>query len=249
MKLIGLTGGIATGKSTVSNYLSSVHHVPIVDADIIARDVVKRNEPGYFRVLSAFGPTVVDPTTGELDRPKLGSIVFGDAEARKKLNKATHPPIRMEMLRQLLLWFMKGERLCVLDTPLLFEAGLNKFVHDVVVVYCPEEVQKGRLISRDVLSAEQAQSRIESQMPIEKKREMADIVIDNSSDRTKTQQQVDSAISKLMPNRAWNWLIWALLIGPAAAVYGALTAYKYVETVRARWAANRATSEKSEKDL
>lgn len=131
MKLIGLTGGIATGKSTVSNSLSPI---PVVDADLVARQVVQPHEPAYYAVISTFGSDVLTPS-GEIDRAKLGTIVFNDTQARKKLNGATHPMIRLEMLRQMLWWFLKGERMVVLDTPLLYEAGLYKWVNKVMVVY------------------------------------------------------------------------------------------------------------------
>ena len=134
MKVVGLTGGIATGKSTVSKQLIE-RKVPIVDADLIAREVVKPGQPALKQIQKTFGSEVIQPTDGSLNREKLGSIVFKDEQARKKLNRITHPYIRLEMLRQLLWTFMKGNRLLVMDTPLLLESGINKWVHIVVLVY------------------------------------------------------------------------------------------------------------------
>ncbi|KAJ3045696.1 hypothetical protein HDV00_007822 [Rhizophlyctis rosea] len=222
MLLIGLTGSIATGKSTVSNAFSSLH-LPIVDADVIARKVVEPGKPAYNTVVAEFGPGILTPT-GTIDRPKLGSIVFQDPEARKKLNAATHPHIRREMLMAVLRHFLRRERACVLDTPLLFEAKLHKFVHKKVVVYCPEDVQKHRLIQRDGLTEEQAEARINSQMPIEQKRAMADIVVDNSGTKEETKKQVEELVLRTLPGSVRTTLVWSLLCIPAGLLYGALIA-------------------------
>ncbi|KAI9098332.1 CoaE-domain-containing protein [Phlyctochytrium arcticum] len=215
MLILGLTGGIATGKSTVSTYLAAhpAHPIPIVDADLIAKDVVRPSHPAYYRVLAAFGPSVLS-SDGTIDRPKLGSIVFSNQEKRQQLNAATHPVIRVEMLRQVLEAFLKGERVCVLDTPLLFEAGLHRFVHKVVVVYCPESIQRTRLVARDNLSDEQASSRITSQMSIEEKRKRAEMVLDNSGDQQTTERQ-----HWLDQRTTMSWPIF-LLTGPTTIVSG-----------------------------
>ena len=133
MKVIGLTGSIATGKSTVSKQLSE-KNIPIVDADLIAREVVKPGQPALKQIAKTFGSEVLLPD-GSLNREKLGSIVFKEPESRKKLNKITHPYIRLEMLRQLLWVFLMGNRIVIMDTPLLLESGINRWVHLVVVVY------------------------------------------------------------------------------------------------------------------
>ncbi|RKO92024.1 dephospho-CoA kinase, partial [Blyttiomyces helicus] len=194
MLLIGLTGGISTGKSTVSSHLKK--HLPelaIVDADLIARQVVEPSTPALARLRSTFGPEILNPD-GSLNRARLGEIVFADSHARRRLNAITHPEIREEMLRRVLGCFLTRERVCVLDTPLLIESGLTKFVHLVVVVFCPEDVQKQRLILRDGFTPDQAQARIDSQMPIAKKRDLANEVIDNSGDLNETHRQVDDLL-------------------------------------------------------
>ncbi|KAJ3293465.1 hypothetical protein HK104_004436 [Borealophlyctis nickersoniae] len=232
MKLIGLTGGIATGKSTVSSYLAS-QGIPVVDADLVARDVVRPGQPAHRAIVKAFGPTVLTPT-GEIDRPKLGELVFADSAKRKQLNAATHPFIRAEMFMAVLRAFLRGEKACVLDAPLLFEAGLHKWVHSVIVVYCPDEVQKERLIRRDGLTDQQAQSRIDSQMPMERKRSLAHIVIDNSGTLEATRAAVDGALKKLVPGRLRTMVIWAVLALPAAFLYGIMVALKGWQAFRAR---------------
>jgi dephospho-CoA kinase len=136
MRIIGLTGSIATGKSTVSRCLSE-HGLPIVDADLIAREVVAPGQPANRRIVKALGAeNVLDPNgTGAIDRPRLASLVFRDPSVRRKVNSATHPYIRLEMLRQLLWAFLCLKRVVILDTPLLFEAEIDKWVHVVMVVY------------------------------------------------------------------------------------------------------------------
>ncbi|KAI8824561.1 dephospho-CoA kinase, partial [Fimicolochytrium jonesii] len=207
MLLIGLTGGIATGKSTASQHLAnSAPPIPIIDADLIARQVVAPHRPAYYSLVRHFGLQIINPETLEIDRAKLGAIVFSgedvDGRQRKVLNGITHPDIRAEMLHCALKCFLRGERMCVLDTPLLFEAGLWKVVNVVMVVYCSEQAQLARLTARDSLTPTDAKSRIASQMPIDEKRQRADILIDNSSatpDDMRT--QLDAAVTKLRPGR------------------------------------------------
>jgi dephospho-CoA kinase len=132
--VVGLTGGIATGKSTVSKLLSGVHHIPVVDADILAREAVAPGTSGLSRIVSLFGPSILLPD-GTLDRKKLGSIIFNDEARRKQLNAIVHPAVRWRMLIAVLKYWLKGEKACVLDVPLLVEGGLWKWVGIVVVVY------------------------------------------------------------------------------------------------------------------
>ncbi len=129
---MGLTGGIATGKSTVSALLKS-HGVPIIDADILARQVVEPGTKAYSQIVSYFGDGICH-TDGALDRPKLGKLVFNDAVKRKKLNSIVHPAVRRAMVWQVALYWLKGAKICVLDVPLLIEAGLWKWVGKIVVV-------------------------------------------------------------------------------------------------------------------
>ncbi|KAJ3089090.1 hypothetical protein HK102_007223 [Quaeritorhiza haematococci] len=228
MHIVGLTGGIATGKSTASCMFAE-QDLPIVDADLIAREVVQPGQPAYNKIVKTFGTEILKDDH-QIDRPKLGALVFNDAAARKNLNGCTHPYIRREMLRQLLGHFLRLMPTVILDTPLLFESGLNKFVHTVVVVYCPESVQKERLMKRDGLSDTEAQKRINAQMSIEKKKELADDLVDNSGTLSETQQQLRELIkNKLIPPRIATMAWWTLLCIPAAVSYSVLALLKLLK--------------------
>jgi dephospho-CoA kinase len=131
--VIGLTGGIATGKSTVSKQLAT-RGIPIIDADVLARDVVRPGTRTLNKIVSAFGPNVLKED-GTLDRPKLGSIVFQDEEQRRKLNAIVHPAVRWAMALSVVKLWLRGERVCVLDVPLLIETKIYQWIGRVVVVY------------------------------------------------------------------------------------------------------------------
>lgn len=132
--MIGLTGGIATGKSTVSTLLSNTHHIPVIDADVLARTVVEPGTPALRSIVSAFGPSILFPD-GSLDRKKLGSIIFEDEKKRRILNGIVHPAVRRGLVWGVLGCWWRGEKVCVLDVPLLIEGGLWKLVGKVVVVH------------------------------------------------------------------------------------------------------------------
>ncbi len=169
----------------------------IVDADRIAREVVLPGRPALLDIRETFGEDVIAPD-GTLDRKRLGSIVFGDESARRKLEAITHPRIRAEMARQMSEWNEKEpDRLVVADIPLLYESGLDKLYafEDVLVVYVPREVQLERLMARDGMSREDAERRIDAQMPIEEKRKRADVVIDNSGSLAETERQVEAYVA------------------------------------------------------
>ncbi|PIL24332.1 hypothetical protein GSI_14085 [Ganoderma sinense ZZ0214-1] len=207
MLVIGLTGGIATGKSTVSSLLRA-HHVPIVDADVLARKVVEPGTPALAAIVRTFGPDVLLPD-GTLDRPRLGRIVFADEGARRKLNAIVHPAVRREMFWSVLRHWWRGERMCVLDVPLLIEGGLWKWVGKVVVVYCSAEIQLHRLMNRDNSTREDASARLNSQLPITEKIKYADLVIDNSGTQQELEREIGAIIKKLRDAAGWSWrLSW-----------------------------------------
>jgi len=177
--IAGLTGGIATGKSTVSSILREAGAI-IIDADAIARDAVKKDLPAWHEIVRIFGKEILLPD-GEIDRVRLGDIIFKDASKKEILNKIVHPHVIQrvaEMIEEI------GKEspgsIVILDVPLLIEAGMDKGLEDVILVYTPEWIQIERLIERDGISDEDALLRVRSQMPIEKKREFATIIIDNS---------------------------------------------------------------------
>ncbi|WP_217596312.1 dephospho-CoA kinase [Cohnella sp. GbtcB17] len=187
---IGLTGGIATGKSTVARMLVA-RGAALVDADRIAREIVEPGQASLARIAERFGDRVIQ-ADGTLDRRLLGTIVFADADERKALEAITHPAIR-ELMRERIaaLEAERPDRLVVADIPLLYESGLQHLYEGVMVAYVPREVQRARLIGRDGLSPEEADKRIEAQMDIEEKRRLADYVIDNSGSLADTEAQLD----------------------------------------------------------
>ncbi|WP_055108790.1 dephospho-CoA kinase [Paenibacillus ihumii] len=188
--IIGLTGGIATGKSTVSRMLVKRGAV-LIDADAIAREVMEPGHPVLQAVQERFGTAVIHED-GTLNRKKLGEIVFSDPEERKALNDLTHPAIRAEMRTRMADYEAADpERLVVVDIPLLYESGLEAMFRQVMVVYVPREIQLERLMQRDGLTLEQAEARIAAQMDIEEKKERADILIDNSLGLDKTESQIE----------------------------------------------------------
>lgn len=193
---VGLTGGIACGKSTVSGMFKKQGAV-IVDADLIAREVVSPGEEAWRGIVERFGQDILLDNQ-EINRPKLGAIVFADEQSRLDLNGIVHPAVRQRMNEQAAKAEEEGAPLVILDIPLLFESGLQYLVEKVVVVYCPMELQVERLMKRNQYSREEAMQRIQSQWPIEKKREQADYVIDNSSDLAETEKQVESLVQRLI---------------------------------------------------
>ena len=198
MIIVGLTGGIATGKSTVSEILGRFEEVTVVDADLIAREVVEPGEPALTRIISQFGTSVLC-SDGQLDRKALGDVIFRDPISRMELNRITHPYIRRRMLWQTLIAFLKGRQYVVLDSPLLFESGkLYSYLNACVVVYCEEDTQRQRLMERNQLSEKEANERIGSQMPLKVKCKMADFVINNSMSRQQTAEQTVQIHGKLL---------------------------------------------------
>jgi dephospho-CoA kinase len=193
-KLAGLTGGIATGKTTVGNFFRE-KGVYIIDADLIAREVVKKGMPAWGMIKEEFGDEILGED-GELDRKKLGSIVFSSKEKIQKLNSIVHPFVRERMMAEIERT-ISMEKDILLDIPLLFENGIHQWLRPVILVYAPLEVQIERLMKRDGLSREECEKRIKAQMPIEEKKKLADYIIDNSSDISKTKRQVEEVYEKI----------------------------------------------------
>nr|WP_154983050.1 dephospho-CoA kinase [Paenibacillus xylanexedens] len=187
---IGLTGGIATGKSSVSAYLASKGAL-LIDADVIAREVMLPGHPVLAAAVQRFGQAILNED-GTLDRKKLGSIVFQHPEERKALEAITHPAIRKEMRERAAAYELKHpDKLVVSDIPLLYESGLEEGFTEVMVVYVPRAVQLERLMNRDQMTQADAEARIAAQMDIERKKERADVVIDNSGSWAQTEKQLE----------------------------------------------------------
>ena len=196
MAVIGLTGGIASGKSTVARLLSGLG-AEIIDADLLAREAVAPGRPAFKAVVAAFGEEMVAPDGG-LDRVRLGAVVFADAGRRKQLEALIHPYVRAESKRrQAELATRRPEALIFFDVPLLFESGMDRGLEEIVVVYVPRAVQLKRLMARDGLDEAAARARIASQMDLEEKRRRATRVIDNGGGREETRRQVERLYREL----------------------------------------------------
>lgn len=192
--IIGLTGSIASGKSTVAKMLEK-YRFPIVDADQVARQVVEPGEPALLEIVAAFGEEIL-LEDGTLNRKKLGDLIFHDPSKRVKLNDIIHPAIRKEMLRQRDEWLHNGAEVVVMDIPLLFESKLQHFVEKVLVVSLSEEKQLERLMERNQLTESEARARISSQLPLSVKEEGADAVIYNEKTKEETEQQLNYILNE-----------------------------------------------------
>ncbi|GAA96405.1 uncharacterized protein L969DRAFT_554214 [Mixia osmundae IAM 14324] len=218
MLIVGLTGGIASGKSTVSKLLSEEHRLPVIDLDILARQAVEPGTLAYRAIVAHFGPDILLSSSNDvrgppLDRAKLGEIVFSDERQRKVLNSITHPAVRRLMAWEIARCWLRGEGICVVDAPLLVEAGLWRLCGRVCVVYCSDQLQVKRLQQRNDFSPESARSRIASQRPLSSKLVYADDVIDNSGTLSDLEYQVNALVVKLKSargsilNYGLSWLI------------------------------------------
>lgn len=185
---LGLTGGLASGKSRVARALAELG-AAVVDADALAREAVEPGTPGFRAVVAAFGREYVGPD-GALDRQKLGRLVFADDSARKLLEEIVHPEVKRLMEARAFALERAGNRVVVLEIPLLYEAGLDKQVDKVIVVDAPTEVQVARAVARGGLSAEEAGRRLAVQLPREERLRRADYVVDNSRTWAETQARV-----------------------------------------------------------
>lgn len=197
MKLVGLTGGVGSGKSTVADMLRELG-ASVVDADEAAHAVYEPGSPGFDAVVREFGDQYV--AGGRIDRSRLGELVFNDDDARRRLNSIVHPLVRDWMALRTAEAAERGAEVVVQDVPLLFENGLERLFTTVVLAYVPEEVQVERLVSGRGFTPERAHAMIAAQMPIENKRGLAHHVINNSGTREETLTQVRA--------------IWKQLTGP-----------------------------------
>jgi dephospho-CoA kinase len=186
-RLIGLTGGIATGKTTVADYLATAYNLPILDADIYARNAVSSGSSVLAQIAQRYNKEILLPD-GNLNRAKLGDIIFNQPEERNWVENVIHPYIRNYFYQEIT---KSSAPILVLVIPLLFEADLENLVSEIWVVSCSAEQQQERLIQRNNLSSEQAVARINSQLPISEKVARADVILDNSSSLESLLQQVD----------------------------------------------------------
>ena len=177
MRVVGLTGGIASGKSTFAEALRA-RGVPVVDADALARAAVAPGSPALAEIARAFGAAALGPD-GTLDRKRMAALVFADPEARRRLEAITHPAVRRATAEETARLAAAGHALAFYDTPLLFEVGLDRTVDAVVVVWAPTAVQRGRVSARDGLTPAEADARLAAQLPLDEKAARADFVVEN----------------------------------------------------------------------
>ena len=197
--LIGLTGGIGTGKSTVANYLATVYNLPILDADIYARDAVSVGSPILLQIAAKYGQDMI-LNDGNLNRSKLGEIIFNSPEERHWVESLIHPYVRKcfdQAIKE------SSANTLILVIPLLFEANLQSLVNQIWVVSCSPQQQQQRLIARNNLTPEQAIARINSQLPIGEKIARADVVLDNSLTLESLLKQIDIAVCTGMRYRIY----------------------------------------------
>ncbi|AAM24131.1 MAG: Dephospho-CoA kinase [Caldanaerobacter subterraneus] len=187
MRVVGLTGGIGSGKSTVSGILAKLG-AKIIDADLVSREIMEKGKEAYNEIVDCFGKEILDKE-GNIDRKKLGSIVFSDKEKLKRLNEITHPKI-IDKIKKMIEEEKDKDKVIVIDAALLIETGLYKLVDEVWLVVVDIDTQIKRVMERDGFSCEEALKRIKSQMPLEEKIKYADFIINNSKDLRKTEEQV-----------------------------------------------------------
>jgi len=178
VRVIGVTGGIASGKTTFAGLLRA-RGVPVLDADALARSAVAPGSPALAEIAHAFGPDVL-AADGSLDRRRMADLVFADAGARRRLEAITHPAVRRAVEEETARLAAAGHELVFYDTPLLFEVGLERTLDSVVVVWAPPDVQRARLAARDGLGLAEADARLAAQLPIDDKAARADFVVENT---------------------------------------------------------------------
>lgn len=194
--VVGLTGSIATGKSTVAA-LFAREEVPIVDADLIARQVIEPGQRAYDQVVQAFSREIL-ASDQSINRAKLGNVIFNDQKKRDQLNRIVHPVIIDQLTMERDRLIKAGYPLIVLDIPLLYELDLVHLVDRVVVVYSTAENQLARLMVRDQLSEREAQQRIDTQISINEKKQRADYIIDNNGSKQQTETQFQQLLEILL---------------------------------------------------
>ncbi len=183
---IGLTGGIASGKTTITNYIRKHKNIPILDADNLSRELIKPNTYGYKKILEYFGNQIIhnkNYSEKAINRKLLRNIIFKNSESKEWIEKLLHPLIKEKMIDECSQY--KDHQTIILVIPLLFEAKFEDICTEIWLVKCPKEIQKKRLITRDKISEKEAYESINLQLSFEEKRKFSDIILDNSDDQNK----------------------------------------------------------------
>lgn len=223
MLILGLTGGIASGKSSSSNYLKQ-RSIEIIDADKLARLVVEPGRSAYRKIIEKFGHfDIVEQNGREIDRKRLANLIFADEKLRKQLNRITHVYIRREAIKQLIECFFRLKPMVVWDVPLLFEVGLDRFLFHTLVIYCDRQIQFERLKNRDQLDHdEQIRQRIDAQLDLNVKARRARYVIENNGSKALLEQRLDELLEKIRPSR-FETLFWFCFLSiPLGLIYFSL---------------------------
>jgi dephospho-CoA kinase len=194
LKLVGLTGGIGSGKSTVGRMVQALG-VPVIDADRLAREVVAPGQPAHAEVAARWPETIA--ADGQIDRKRLGALVFSDPAARAQLEAITHPRIQERLQREAEALERAGHRLAFYEASLLVEVGRHRDFDALVVVTADEAQQVARTVARDGSSPQQAMARVRAQLPLEEKRKVATHLIDNSGDLEATRRQTEALVRAL----------------------------------------------------
>ena len=185
-RIIGLTGGIASGKTTITNYIRKHKNIPILDADHFSRELIKPNTYGYKKILDYFGNKIIDNKNNserEINRKLLRKIIFKHSESKEWIEKLLHPLIKEKMIKECSRF--ANNQTILLVIPLLFEAKFEDICTEIWLVKCPKEIQKKRLVTRDKISEKEAYELINFQLSFEEKRKFSDIILDNSDDQNK----------------------------------------------------------------
>lgn len=204
MQLIGLSGGIASGKSTASEHLKR-KGIPVIDADVLAREALDPGRPAYRQVCRMF-PEVLRPD-GLIDRERLAEVVFAEPTARRKLEKLIHPRVKLEIAKRVVWYWLRGYDRIVLDIPLLFETGLFGWMSYTIVVSACRETQIRRMQIRNGMSVDQAQARVAAQMPMALKCAKADVVIENEGTLEELYDNLDRALAVRSPSRIHHQIL------------------------------------------
>jgi dephospho-CoA kinase len=195
VKLVGLTGGIASGKSTVAKILERLG-AAVINADALSREVVEPRKEAWREIIDAFGAGILQPDQ-TLDRQKLRTVIFNDRDGRKKLEAIIHPRVRALAEERIREHAVAGYSIIVYEVPLLFEGNLHEWLRPVILVACDVDTQRTRLQERDQLTQTEAQKHIDAQMSLEEKRRLADYVIENDGSLANLEQQVRTVLEKI----------------------------------------------------